>query len=173
MFRKIPKDFTFSNGTFIPAGNTISVAAYPMHLDEVRPFNYDGLPDFDLWLQEPPREREAIWRLQVFKDPRSRRRIKQTSDGFAWFGLHRIWRRTTCMVKFFILFASYIQELTHKLPSPGRFFAANLLKAMLVHVLLTYDVTLENEGVRPENRWSGFMVTPDPTAVVMFRKRSA
>jgi hypothetical protein len=61
--------------------------------------------------------------------------------------------------------------LMHNSYSPGRFFAVNELKTMLVHVLLTYDVKLENEGVRPTDRWSSFNFAPDPTAVVMFRKR--
>jgi hypothetical protein len=61
----------------------------------------------------------------------------------------------------------------HNLFSPGRFFAVNELKAMLVHVLLTYDVKLETEGVRPADRWSVLAVTPNPTAMVMFRKRSS
>jgi hypothetical protein len=37
MGRKIIKDFTFSNGIFIPAGNTVTVAGWPMHHDEVSP----------------------------------------------------------------------------------------------------------------------------------------
>ncbi|KAJ6556609.1 hypothetical protein DFH09DRAFT_1317927 [Mycena vulgaris] len=32
---------------------------------------------------------------------------------------------------------------------PGRFFTATELKAMLAHVLLSYDVWAETEGVRP------------------------
>ncbi|RDB20448.1 hypothetical protein Hypma_012416 [Hypsizygus marmoreus] len=54
---------------------------------------------------------------------------------------------------------------------PGRFFAVNEIKAMLVHVLLNYDVGLENPGVRPPDRWFGTHSAPDPTAKVLFRKR--
>ncbi|OCH84018.1 cytochrome P450 [Obba rivulosa] len=54
---------------------------------------------------------------------------------------------------------------------PGRFFAAIELKAMLAHVLLNYDVKFERDGVRPENKWVGTAVAPDPTAKVLFRKR--
>ncbi|KAJ7586983.1 cytochrome P450 [Mycena floridula] len=35
MTRKVMKDFTFSDGTTIPAGNTVSVAGSAMHFDEV------------------------------------------------------------------------------------------------------------------------------------------
>lgn len=55
--------------------------------------------------------------------------------------------------------------------SPGRFFAANELKAMLAHVVTTYDVKLENEGVVPEPLWVASALVPNPTAKVMFRKR--
>ena len=55
--------------------------------------------------------------------------------------------------------------------SPGRFFAANELKAMMAHIVMNYDVKFEDEGVRPPNMWFGINVVPDPTAKVMFRKR--
>ncbi|OCH95708.1 cytochrome P450 [Obba rivulosa] len=54
---------------------------------------------------------------------------------------------------------------------PGRFFAANELKAMLAYILINYDVKFEREGVRPENKWISTAIVPDPTAKVLFRKR--
>jgi len=54
---------------------------------------------------------------------------------------------------------------------PGRFFAANELKAMLAHTVLNYDVKLEREGRRPDNIWLGVNILPSPTTNVMFRKR--
>ncbi|THG97981.1 hypothetical protein EW026_g4131 [Hermanssonia centrifuga] len=56
---------------------------------------------------------------------------------------------------------------------PGRFFAANELKAMMAHVIVTYDVKFSNEGVRPANKWIATTIAPDPTATVLFRKRRA
>ena len=55
--------------------------------------------------------------------------------------------------------------------SPGRFFAANELKAMMAHIVLNYDIKFEKEGVRPPNQWLGTVVLPNPTAKVLFRKR--
>lgn len=55
--------------------------------------------------------------------------------------------------------------------SPGRFFAANELKAMMAHVIVNYDVKFEKEGVRPENVYTGLSIQPDPDARVLFRKR--
>jgi len=55
--------------------------------------------------------------------------------------------------------------------SPGRHFAANLLKGLLAHLVLNYDVKLENDGVRPTNMWADGSLVPNQTAEVMFRKR--
>jgi hypothetical protein len=55
--------------------------------------------------------------------------------------------------------------------SPGRFFAATELKAMLAHVLLSYDVKFESEGVRPASVRFGPSSLPNRSATVMFRKR--
>ncbi|RPD64699.1 cytochrome P450 [Lentinus tigrinus ALCF2SS1-7] len=54
---------------------------------------------------------------------------------------------------------------------PGRFFAANELKAMLAFIVLNYDLKLANDAPRPENRCFGAAIIPDPTAEIMFRKR--
>lgn len=56
--------------------------------------------------------------------------------------------------------------------SPGRFFAANELKAMFAHVVMNYDVKVEKEGQRPENLWFANVPVPNPTAQVLCRKRS-
>ncbi|KAF8957287.1 cytochrome P450, partial [Flammula alnicola] len=66
----------------------------------------------------------------------------------------------------------YVTFGTGRHACPGRFFAVNELKAMLAHVLLTYDVKLPNDGPRPENVWFQAGCAPNPTAHVMFRKRA-
>lgn len=47
------------------------------------------------------------------------------------------------------------------------------MKLMLAYILTHYDVKFEEgkEGVRPENKWFGSTLVPEPTANVMFRKR--
>ena len=55
--------------------------------------------------------------------------------------------------------------------SPGRFFASNEMKAMLAYIVLTYDVKLEREGMRPPNEWYGHHLVPNMKGKVMFRKR--
>ncbi|EIW64803.1 cytochrome P450 [Trametes versicolor FP-101664 SS1] len=54
---------------------------------------------------------------------------------------------------------------------PGRFFAANELKAMLAHIVLNYDVKLPGDGKRPENMYWGEGVLAAPAGEVLFRKR--
>ncbi|KAF7349710.1 Cytochrome P450 [Mycena sanguinolenta] len=56
---------------------------------------------------------------------------------------------------------------------PGRFFAAAELKLMLAHIVMTYDVKLEIEGVRPPDQVFEIFRVPDPKAKVLFRKRKA
>ncbi|KAL4068714.1 cytochrome P450, partial [Scleroderma yunnanense] len=51
---------------------------------------------------------------------------------------------------------------------PGRFLAAMILKALLAHVLVTYDLKPEH---LPESRFiNGVVITP-PSAKILFRKR--
>ncbi|KIJ05875.1 hypothetical protein PAXINDRAFT_92824, partial [Paxillus involutus ATCC 200175] len=54
---------------------------------------------------------------------------------------------------------------------PGRFFASNELKAMLAHVVLSYDIKLEDTDTRPRSVHIGINIVAHPTAKVMFRKR--
>jgi Cytochrome P450 len=54
---------------------------------------------------------------------------------------------------------------------PGRFFAACVLKLMLAHVVMNYDVKLENEGVRPKDMWLVTSCLPNLDAKVLFRRR--
>ncbi|ESK83170.1 cytochrome p450 [Moniliophthora roreri MCA 2997] len=54
---------------------------------------------------------------------------------------------------------------------PGRFFAVNELKALIAHILLTYDLKLENEGAMPPVRWFGASGIQDDKTRVLFRKR--
>ena len=54
--------------------------------------------------------------------------------------------------------------------SPGRFFAANEVKALLAHILVTYDFKLEEGKRAPRIRVIGSLRVPEK-ANVMFRKR--
>ncbi|KAF5365174.1 hypothetical protein D9758_005367 [Tetrapyrgos nigripes] len=62
---------------------------------------------------------------------------------------------------------------TGKTACPGRFFAVNELKALLSHVLLTYDVKLEQEGELPQDEWYADACVPNKSAHVLFRRRQS
>ncbi|KAI0327081.1 hypothetical protein GY45DRAFT_1328112 [Cubamyces sp. BRFM 1775] len=55
--------------------------------------------------------------------------------------------------------------------SPGRFFAATELKAMLAFIVLNYDMKFEGHGKRPGNVYWGPVVIPAPSTRILFRKR--
>ncbi|KAI0828877.1 cytochrome P450 [Trametes gibbosa] len=54
---------------------------------------------------------------------------------------------------------------------PGRFFAANELKALLAFIVLNYDLKLGGDGQRPRNIYWGLNVVPAPNGKVLFRRR--
>ncbi|KAF9236862.1 cytochrome P450 [Melanogaster broomeanus] len=54
---------------------------------------------------------------------------------------------------------------------PGRFFSATYLKTMLAHIVVSYDIKLE-DSTRPQSLGIGIAIMPNPRAKVMFRKRA-
>ncbi|KAF9235150.1 cytochrome P450 [Melanogaster broomeanus] len=54
---------------------------------------------------------------------------------------------------------------------PGRFFAATYLKTMLAHIVMSYDIQLE-DSTRPRSSGVDIAIMADPHAKVMFRKRA-
>lgn len=54
--------------------------------------------------------------------------------------------------------------------SPGRFFAATELKAMLAHLVVTYDLKFEEGKTKPNNTYIASACIPGK-GEVMFRKR--
>ncbi|KAJ3888640.1 cytochrome P450 [Lentinula edodes] len=136
MSRMVLRDFTFSNGTVVPAGTIVSVASYGMHHDDAfyedpetfKPFRFSDKREM---------EGEGIKHQMVGIDP-----------SFGTFG----GGRHMC---------------------PGRFFAVNEIKALIGHILVTYDIKFEGDGGYPEPDWNGASLSPNGFAQVMFRKRSA
>ncbi|KAI0714854.1 cytochrome P450 [Earliella scabrosa] len=54
---------------------------------------------------------------------------------------------------------------------PGRFFASGVLKTILAHLVLNYDIKLVEEGKRPANFFFFMTVMPNAYGKVMLRKR--
>jgi len=136
MLRRAMKDFTFSDGTFIPEGTFVGSAVLPMQHE---PEYYDDPDVFHPWRFADAREKEG---------DSGKHTMVSTSVEYHPFGHGR----HAC---------------------PGRFFAANELKMMLVHLVTTYDIKLENEGVIPPTMGFGPAIVPNRTAKVLFKKRQS
>ncbi|KAF8973584.1 cytochrome P450 monooxygenase [Flammula alnicola] len=144
--RKTLKPFTFGDGTHVPAGALLATAARPRHLDA------------SFYSSPPP----------------------DTFDGFRFSDLHEHYHGDDSIlhrdgnggVRFHLTTATteYLAWGYGRHACPGRFFAAVLLKMMLAHVLLHYDVRFE-DGMRPTDVVVGMNCLPDPHAKVLVRKR--
>lgn len=65
-----------------------------------------------------------------------------------------------------------IPDFSGLIISPGRFFAANELKAMLAFVVMNFDVRLADGSKEvPPNHYIGTNISPNTSAKVMFRRR--
>ena len=66
----------------------------------------------------------------------------------------------------------YSTENAPEIYSPGRFFAANQLKAILAHIVVNYDLKIGGDGKRPENIYFAANMIPNPKGEILFRKRA-
>ncbi|KAF8146004.1 cytochrome P450 [Mycena galopus ATCC 62051] len=147
MSRKIvAKDgFWFSDGTVLPNGAYVCVAARPIHYDDL---NYEHAATFDGFR---------------FARERAEHTMISTAVDHLPFGTGK----HACPVSIPLSSPNAgIEQL-----SQGRFFAATELKAMMAHLVMNYDVKAEVEGVRPPDNIFGIRMTPDATGKVQFRKR--
>ena len=126
------QDYTFSDGTFIPAGATVGIPTEAVHTD---PTNYENPTEF---------------------------------DGFRFSSLPDAENLRNQMVSGSTTFYSFGQG---KHLCPGRFFAANEIKCLLAHLLVTYDMKMKEEGVVPTHMYVATSIVPDEKAEICFRKR--
>ncbi|EKM51971.1 uncharacterized protein PHACADRAFT_128033 [Phanerochaete carnosa HHB-10118-sp] len=132
--RKVLKDYTFSDGTFIPKGSCVSTSKMATH--DQREY-YDDPCVFKPWrFSDMPDETGEGTKYQ----------LANTSMKFLPFGVG-------------------------KHACPGRYFAANELKTMMAHLVMTYDVRMEKPGEIPRVLRFGTTTSPNRTAKVLFRKR--
>ncbi|KAF7364554.1 hypothetical protein MVEN_00324400 [Mycena venus] len=150
MSRKVvaKEGFRFSNGVVLPQGAYVTVAAKPTHYDNA---NYENAATFDGF--RFAREREVHMASAHAHE-------NSDNQGQDFFKRQMI---STAV--------DHLPFGTGKHACPGRFFAATELKAIMAHIVLTYDVKAEVEGVRPPDNVFGTRITPNPTGRVQFRKR--
>ncbi|KAK0244007.1 cytochrome P450 [Armillaria nabsnona] len=134
--RTVRKDFTFSDGTVVPAGAHLSVATAATHFDADK---YEDPYEFKPWRFSKMREQDGESIHHQMVTPR----------------------------------LDYILFGTGRAACPGRFFAVNELKTLMSHVLMNYDVKMENPGQVPPSTWFGASQLPNMKANVMFRKRKS
>lgn len=65
---------------------------------------------------------------------------------------------------------AYRKHVLMRISSPGRFFAAFELKAMLAYAILHYDLKLEGT-TRPANRWYALSIFPPSDARLLVKRR--
>ena len=145
MMRKSLKAFTFSDGTVIPRGVLIFTAAQADPRIHPNPDLFDGFRFSNLEKEQQGNDRPSIANLGGSVMSRTRFKLVTTTPDYLVWG----YGRHACS---------------------GRFFAALLLKLVLAHVVLQYDVKFENGG-RPEDVIVGFNRLPNPHAKVLLRKR--
>ena len=144
--------FTFSNGVTVPAGTLIVVPGGAVHRDgEIYP-NSEGFDGF------------RFAKLREYNgDAVARHQALSMSVDHLTFGYGRhTWR-------VLVFTPNPLQSLIFSI-SPGRFFAVNKVKALLVHVVVTYDIKFEEGKQAPRCIHLGSMRIPGK-ANAMFRKR--
>ena len=169
MQRRTLKDFTFSDGTTIPAGQTVALPGHALHHDGVSISTtqsgrihfssqtiYDNPDEFDGFRFAKLREADE-------HDGVTKYQMVNTAPDYVTFGHGKhAWYVVICHQPHSTdKFGSY---------SPGRFFAAAELKTMFCHLLLNYDVKFEDKPA-VEVWWTFFPIVDD-SAVVSFRARS-
>ena len=154
LVREAKEDYLFSNGLKISAGNFVGTSLYSVHNSEEI---YKDANEFKPWRFVDNKEDN---------DEISMHQYVATSAQYLSFGYGKhAWYAFLCVTAY---------SAIDKYNSPGRFFAANELKAMLCFVVTNYDVQLEDGSKeRPLNLYSGANVRPNNFAKVMFRRRSA
>ncbi|KAF8665540.1 hypothetical protein AX16_000001 [Volvariella volvacea WC 439] len=155
--RKVLKDFTFSDGTYLPAGCYVAIPSVSIHYNEEL---YPDPNSFDGFRFVKMQEADA--------DAYPAKHATATlSPEWLPFGTGRhAWCEISSSP---IVLPSY--PLWY---SPGRFFAVNEIKCLLAYILLNYDFKLAaTERERPLDTIVGISVVPNQTAKLAFRKRTS
>src|ERR1700735_1332875 len=145
------RSFTFSNGVTVPAG-TLIVVPGAVHKDGE---SYPNPEEFDGFRFAKLRERDG--------DAVAGHQALSTSTDHLTFGYGR---HAWCV---FVFVSTHCSHSYFSI-SPGRFFAANEVKALLAHFVVTYDIKFEEGKQAPRSFQIGSIRVPGK-ANVMFRKR--
>lgn len=153
LMRKALKDFTFSDGTFIPQGTSLVSPSESVHHDDEI---YENAHFFDPFRFFHMRDQEGGGGTKHHFASTSLEYLPFGHGKHAWYG---------------VVHSLPSMRFTPRLISPGRFFAALELKSMLAHIITSYDVKLQNHSPRPQCWRIGPAIAADSSLKVMFRKR--
>lgn len=149
---------TLHDGLVLPQGTHVCLAAGPISKDPQNvpsPMNFDGFrwckDPKDRYALSPERAKSALVngnghdKDAVSDAPASFVTVTETNMGFGY-------GRQAC---------------------PGRFFAANTMKAVLSRIILDYEFSFVEgkDGKRPANLLVGEHILPSMTSEVLFRKK--
>ncbi|PPQ64529.1 hypothetical protein CVT26_002068 [Gymnopilus dilepis] len=150
--RKFTKSFTLSDGTHLPCGTFAAVAVEPRHMDTSTYYSPDIFDGFRFFRLHEEHRLDTSSSSSSSSSPTTDRMNPQfqlvttSADYLAWgYGRH------AC---------------------PGRLFAATVLKTMLAHVVMHYDVRFES-GVKPRDVFVGMNRLPDLDVRMLIRKRQS
>jgi len=138
--RKVIQPYTFADGTRLPEGTLLATAAQARHFDD-----------------------NIYTSAHIF-------------DGFRYFEMHNQRYGDDPTMSSGMQFqlvstsANFLAWGYGRHACSGRFFAAAVMKIMLAHTVLHYDVRFE-DGVRPKDIVIGTNNLPNPNATILFRRR--
>ncbi len=150
------KDITLRDGTVLPRGTAILATTYGIHHDGAKYENPDVFDPFRFSRVRTDLEEERV------KNQLVNTSVDYLSFGhgkYAWY-VHQqpSYSKTDILI---ILVQSC---------SPGRFFAANELKALLAYIILNYDFEADDDGQAGPPKYNGLVAMPPVNAMVKFRK---
>ena len=152
MLRKSMVDVRLYDGTVVPAGTLIATSQYAVHHDGR---HYKGADIFD-----PSR-----WENGQESDERNQ--FASTSQVFLGWGHGKY--------AWYVVPEAQLEMIVNvPLCSPGRFYAAAVLKATLGYIVLNYDIKFQDGTRRPQNVfWGSTIRAPDVDVLFRYRKRQA
>jgi len=142
--RLTTQDYTFSDGSLIPSGSYVSAALSATHTDEAY---YEDAKTFDGY--------------RHLGKSSGKHGMSVTSSRYLAFGHGK-----HACVRTHFQHVPMVLSLTNVLMyiKPGRFIVAYVLKAMMVHLLVNYDIKMEKPGKRPEDSWFSYACVPNRSA---------
>lgn len=145
--------FVFSDGTHVPAGNTVCIPQQAMMLD---PENYANPLEFQGFRFVTQRDGVVT----------STSRLSHPSPLFPFWGsVGRSW----CVLSVQFLLST-ILAFAYSFVSPARFYVSMVVKMILIHVIKHYDIKLADEDAKPHFSWGVNLIT-HPSLAFLIRER--